>query len=55
MTALFNFIRTSYATNLKNPCESPVLRKLFRVPKPVRWDFLEKETVDEIVFKIPHL
>jgi len=21
--------------------------------KPVRWDFLEKETVDEMVFKIP--
>jgi integrase/recombinase XerD len=30
-----------------------MLRKLFRAPNQVRWDFLEKETVDEIIFKIP--
>jgi len=29
-----------------------LLRKLFRVPKNVRRDLLEKETVDEIIFKI---
>jgi integrase len=32
-----------------------LLRKLFRVPKNVRWDFLEKETVDEIIFKVPRV
>jgi hypothetical protein len=28
---------------------------LFREPKPVRWHFLEKETLDEMVFKIPKI
>ena len=32
-----------------------MLRKLFRAPNQVRWDFLEKETVDEVVFKIPRI
>ena len=55
LTAFFNFIRNSHESDLKNPCDSPMLRKLFRAPKPVRWDFLEKETVDEIIFKIPKI
>ena len=32
-----------------------MLRKLFRAPNQVRWDFLEKETVDEIIFKVPSI
>ncbi len=32
-----------------------MMRKLFRAPNQVRWDFLEKETVDEIIFKIPRI
>jgi integrase/recombinase XerD len=32
-----------------------MLRKLFRAPNQVRWDFLEKETVDEIIFKEPKI
>jgi len=38
---------------LENPCDSTVLRKLFRAPKYTRWDTLDKETVDEMIFKIP--
>ena len=30
-----------------------MLRKLFRAPKYTRWDTLDKETVDEMIFKIP--
>jgi integrase/recombinase XerD len=30
-----------------------VLRKLFRAPKYARWETLDKETVDEMIFKIP--
>ena len=28
-----------------------MLKKLFRCGKPVQWDILEKETVDEIIFR----
>ena len=36
-------------TNL--PCDSPMLRKLFRPKANVHWDIIEKETVDEIIFR----
>jgi integrase len=34
-----------------NPCDSPILRKIFKDPKPVPWKNLAKETVDEIIFR----
>jgi integrase/recombinase XerD len=34
----------------RNPCDNPMIKKLFRSKIPTRWDFLEKETVDEIIF-----
>ena len=36
---------------MKNPCDSPMLRKLFRAKTPPHWDFIEKETIDEIIFR----
>jgi hypothetical protein len=53
VTASFYFIKNTYESELKNPCDTPLLRKLFRAAKNVRWDFLKKETVDEIIFKTP--
>lgn len=38
-------------TNFTNPCDSPILRKLFRPALTVNWDIVEKETVDEIIFR----
>lgn len=35
----------------QNPCDSPILRKIFKDPKPVQWKNLAKETVDEIIFR----
>ena len=32
-----------------------MLKKLFRCGKPVQWDILEKETVDEIIFRTTKL
>jgi integrase/recombinase XerD len=34
-----------------NPCESPLLRKTFKDQKAVPWKIVEKETVDEIIFR----
>jgi integrase/recombinase XerD len=39
----------------QNPCDSPVLRKIFKDPKPVQWKNLAKETVDEIIFRTQDL
>jgi len=32
-----------------------MLKKLFRCGKPVQWNILEKETVDEIIFRTTKL
>ena len=51
LTAFFNFIRNNFDGDFKNPCDSPMLRKLFRAKANVHWDIIEKETVDEIIFR----
>jgi len=35
----------------QNPCDTPILRKLFKDPKPNHWDIVEKEVIDEIIFR----
>ena len=51
LTAFFNFMRNNFDCDLKNPCDSQMLRKLFRPKAAVHWDIIEKETVDEIIFR----
>jgi integrase/recombinase XerD len=51
LRTLFNFIRQNLSPGLPNPCDAPMLKKLFRCGKPGQWDILEKETVDEIIFR----
>jgi integrase len=51
LTAFFNFMRNNFDCDFKNPCDSPMLRKLFRPKATVHWDIIEKETVDEIIFR----
>ena len=51
LSAFFNFIKNNLASDLVNPCDSPMLRKLFRATTPPYWDFIEKETIDEIIFR----
>jgi integrase len=51
LSAFFNFIRNSTDAQLQNPCDTPVLKKLFKNPKPNHWKILEKEVVDEIIFR----
>ncbi len=51
LTAFFNFMRNNFDCDFKNPCDSPMLRKLFRPKAVVNWDIIEKETADEIIFR----
>lgn len=51
LRTLFTFIREDLSPGLPNPCDAPMLKKLFRCGKAVQWDILEKETVDEIIFR----
>jgi len=51
LSAFFNFIKNNLASDLINPCDSPMLRQLFRATTPPYWDFIERETIDEIIFR----
>ena len=51
LSAFFNFIKNSSDPKFHNPCDTPILRKVFRQAKPNRWKILEKEVIDEIIFR----
>ena len=51
LKAFFNFIKINFDSTLQNPCDTPVLRKLYRPGKPNHWDIVEKETIDEVIFR----
>jgi len=48
---LFNFIKNTADPDLSNPCDSAVLAKTFRVTKLAPWTILERDAVDEFIFK----
>ena len=51
LLAILNFAKNNLDPNFINPCDSPMLRKLFRPKVKTHFDILEKETVDEIIFR----
>ena len=51
LSAFFNFIKNAVDPHCENPCKTPILRKLFKNPKPAPWDIVEKEVVDEMIFR----
>jgi integrase len=51
LAAFFNYIKNSVEPDFQNPCDNPALRKLFKAGKPTQFDILEKDVVDEIIFR----
>jgi len=51
LASFFNFIKNAVDPKLQNPCSTPMLRKLFKPAKIAHWTILEKEVVDEIIFR----
>lgn len=49
--AFFNFISANVDETLPNPCHAQVLRKSFRDTSGKQWTILEKDVVDEIIFR----
>jgi site-specific recombinase XerD len=44
LKAFFNFIKNSIDTNIQNPCDTPILRKIFKDSKSPPWPIIEKVT-----------
>ncbi len=50
LSAFFNFIRANVNTDFRNPCDNPMLKKMFRARPIVSWEIIEKDVIDEIIF-----
>ena len=53
LSAFFNYLKNSIDPDLLNPCDNPALKKLFRAGKLTQFKILEKDVVDEIIFRTP--
>jgi len=51
LRAFFNFIKNSNDSNFQNPCDTSILKKIFRNGKPKQWEILDKDIIDEIIFR----
>ncbi|MFC1814954.1 tyrosine-type recombinase/integrase [Thermodesulfobacteriota bacterium] len=51
LLAFFNFIKNHIDQGFRNPCDTPILKKLFRARPSYNWNIIEKETVDEVIFR----
>ena len=51
LSAFFNYIKISVDPMFQNPCDNPTLRRLFRSGKLTQFKILDKDVVDEIIFR----
>ncbi len=51
LSAFFSLVKNAIDHKLQNPCSTPMLRKLYRPAKITHWRIIEKEVVDEIIFR----
>ena len=51
VNAFFNFVRDNLDHTVQNPCNTKALKRQFRPPVNRSWKILEKDVVDEMIFK----
>jgi site-specific recombinase XerD len=51
LASFYNFIINTGLPALTNPCNSSVIRKIFKRPQAIQWQIVDKEAVDEIIFR----
>jgi integrase len=51
LKAFFNYIRNTIDFEIPNPCDTPILRKIFRASRPEQWKIIEKDLIDGIIFR----
>lgn len=55
LTALFAFAIERFGLITPNPCQSPLVRKTFQAPKPAPRQILNRDTVDELIYRTTDL
>jgi integrase/recombinase XerD len=55
LKAFCNFQIEKFNLNLRNPCNAPLLAKAFKTPRPVPRRILDRESVEELIYKAKNL
>jgi len=55
LKAFCNFLFEKCNLNLRNPCNAPLLAKAFKTPKQVARRILDREAVEELIYKAKNL
>ncbi len=51
LSSFYNFSINTGLPSLTNPCNTTVIKKIFKRPPPIQWQIVDKETIDEIIFR----
>lgn len=51
LSCFFNFIHNNIQPDSINPCDTPMIRKLYRHKVTTKWEIIEKDVIDEIIFR----
>ena len=51
LASFYNFSINTELPSLTNPCKTAVIKKIFKRPLTIQWQIVDKETVDEIIFR----
>jgi integrase len=51
LASFYNFSINIALAALTDPCNMPVIKKIFKRPQAIQWDIVDKETVAEINFR----
>lgn len=51
LSAFFNLIINTILPDMRNPCQSPAAKNLFRKPKTSQCAIFDKDTIDEAIFR----
>jgi len=55
LSCFFNFVRYNIEPESANPCDTPMIRKLYRQKVKSKWEIIEKDVIDEIIFRTTNL
>jgi integrase len=51
LSSFYNFSINTGLPAFTNPCNTAVIKKIFKQPHAIQWQIVDKETVDEIIFR----
>lgn len=55
LASFYNFTINTGHPDLTNPCNTTVIKKTFKRPQAIQWQIVDKETIDEIIFRTTNM